>query len=320
MTVRNELTTKFDLASVKLPEMKPLRGSFDADDAEQDLRKLFLDLFRSNLAGSAYDVNVSGAMHLGSYDLVRRAVNADGLLLLQGERSEAAVRYLYRAWRARNRNGRGFFFLKTYLQILFPNLCQVAQLWQKKDESYPYGLWSVLDDNPDGTPFVPDPEKYWLTSRVEIGLDLSITTRSITTLTNVFRSIIPARLVPQFRFWLRFNAELNMSIEKFLLMEKFVEARYPWTGYRIMRLDDAGVWNLGRDTDTSYYIRLGGTPVEFSTAMEKSMQARYPWSELVIAREGDDDVWSLGTDKDPDERYLIQGWKISFDIETVKVS
>ena len=118
MTARNELTTKFDLASVKLPEMKPLQGSFDADDTEQDLRKLFLDLFRNHLAGSAYDVNVSGAMHLGSYDLVRRAVNADGLMLLQGERSEAAVRYLYRAWRARNRNGRGFFLCARHGRVL----------------------------------------------------------------------------------------------------------------------------------------------------------------------------------------------------------
>lgn len=314
MTARTETTEGFDLATVQLPELKPLQKSFAVDPSEEELRDLFIDLFRELLAGDTYDVNVSGAMHLGSYDLVRRAVNADGLVLLQGNRSEPAVRYLYRAWRARNRNGRGMFFLRTYLQLLFPNLCQVAQLWQAIDEPYPLGLASELDDNEDGTPFVPDPEKYWLTSRIEIALDLSLTTRSITTLTDIFRSILPARLVPQFRFWLRFDSVLDMKMEKYLFMEKNSTAQYPWAGYRIMHADDAGVWHLGTDADPSYYIRLGGTPVEFDTNLGKEVIIGFPWADLVIARAGDADVWNLGIDGEDDYKYRISPHKIEWEI------
>lgn len=319
MTARTEDTEGFDLPTVQLPELKPLQESFAVDATEEELKNLFIDLFREFLARDTFDVNVSGAMHLGSYDLVRRAVTADGLVLLQGDRSEPAVRYLYRAWRARNRNGRGMFFLRTYLQLLFPNLCQVAQLWQAIDDPYPLGLVSELDDNEDGTPFVPDLEKYWLTSRIEIALDLSLTTRSITSLTDIFRSVLPARLVPQFRFWLRFDSVLDMKAEKYLYMEKNSEAQYPWTGYRIMHADDAGVWHLGVDADPDYYIRLGGTPVEFSSDMGKEIAAIFPWADLVIARAGDSDVWNLGVDGEDDYKYRIEPHKIEWDIDVVKV-
>ncbi len=319
MTARTEETEGFDLPTVQLPELKPLQESFAVDATEEELKSLFIDLFRELLASDTYDVNVSGAMHLGSYDLVRRAVTADGLVLLQGDRSEPAVRYLYRAWRARNRNGRGMFFLRMYLQLLFPNLCQVAQLWQAIDEPYPLGLYSELDDDDDGTPFVPDPEKHWLTSRIEIALDLSLTTRSITTLTDIFRSILPARLVPQFRFWLRFDSVLDMKAEKYLFMEKNVETQYPWSGYRIMHADDAGVWHLGTDADPGYYIRLGGTPVEFDTGVGKEIVISFPWADLVIAREGDADVWHLGVDGETDYKYRISPRKIEWTIDVEKV-
>lgn len=318
MTARTELTEKFDLPSVQLPELKPLQQSFAADAAENDLRNLLIDLFRDMLADQTYDVNVSGAMHLGSFDLVRRAVNADGLSLMQGDRSESAVRYLYRAWRARNRNGRGLFFLKTYLQLLFPNLCQVAQLWQDKSAEYPHGLRSVLDYNDDGTHFVPDPSRYWLTSRIEIGLDLSITTRSITTLTDIFRSIVPARLVPQFRFWLRFDAVLDITAEKALYMNKLVQVQFPWAGYRIMHKDDPGVWNLGTDADQGYYIRLGGAPIEFVTSSSKAVDIYYPWPELRVCPAGDADVWYLGTDGETTYKHRIEGKKINFTVTVTK--
>ncbi len=319
MTARTEETDGFDLPTVQLPELKPLQESFAVDASEDELKSLFVDLFRELLSNDTYDVNVSGAMHLGSYDLVRRAVNADGLVLLQGNRTEPAVRYLYRAWRARNRNGRGMFFLRTYLQLLFPNLCQVAQLWQAIDEPYPFGLWSELDDNEDGSQWQPDPAKYWLTSRVEIALDLSLTTRSITTLTDIFRSILPARLVPQFRFWLRFDSVLDMKAEKYLFMEKNSSAQYPWAGYCIMRSDDAGVWNLGVDAEPNYYIRLGGTPVEYECGTSKEIVIGFPWADLVIARPNDPDVWNLGIDGETDYKYRISPHKIDWDIVITKV-
>ena len=112
------------------PHLASLAQSYAVDQREAELRDLFIKVFRSTLSTRAFDVILSGCAHLGSFDFVRKTVNADGLTILQGDREEAATRYLYRAWQARDTNGRGMHFLRTYLQLLFPNTCQVAQLWQ----------------------------------------------------------------------------------------------------------------------------------------------------------------------------------------------
>ena len=88
-----------DFSNAQLPRLLPLEASFSENDVEADLKHMFLDIFGSTLAADVFDVNVLGAAHLGSFDLVRKAVNTDGLVLLQGDREEAATRYLYRAWK-----------------------------------------------------------------------------------------------------------------------------------------------------------------------------------------------------------------------------
>ena len=105
-----------DFSNAQLPRLLPLEASFSENDVEADLKQMFLDIFGSTLAADVFDVNVLGAAHLGSFDLVRKAVNTDGLVLLQGDREEAATRYLYRAWKSGDVQGRGLHFLRTYLQ------------------------------------------------------------------------------------------------------------------------------------------------------------------------------------------------------------
>ena len=107
-----------DFSNAQLPRLLPLENSYTENEVEADLKRLFLDLFDSTLAADVFDVNVLGAAHLGSFDMVRKAVNADGLVLMQGDREEAATRYLYRAWKSGDVQGRGLHFLRTYLQML----------------------------------------------------------------------------------------------------------------------------------------------------------------------------------------------------------
>ena len=132
-----------DFQNAQLPRLTPLEGSFAETEVEADLKRLFLDLFGTNLAGNSFYANVLGAAHLGSLDLVRKAVNTDGLVLLQGDREEAATRYLYRAWKSGDVQGRGLHFLRTYLQMLFPNECEVEQLWHDKESPYPTALYTT---------------------------------------------------------------------------------------------------------------------------------------------------------------------------------
>lgn len=179
----------FDFQNAQPPQLAPLRYSFTVDDIENDLKKLFIDLFDAYLANDVFDTNVIGMAHLGSLALVRRMVNVDGLVLIGGEREEAAARYLYRAWKSRNLQGRGLYFLKTYLQLLFPNSWTVDQQVQVTASAYPTALLPAAS-------FGNDSDKY-LTSRIKITVSAqSSNSGGISGIAQVIKDIIPARMVP----------------------------------------------------------------------------------------------------------------------------
>lgn len=178
-----------DFPNAQLPELSPLKNSFAVDDVENDLRNLFIDLFETMMAQSAFDLNVIGMGHLGSLDLIRKLVNVDGLVLVEGQREETATRYLYKAWKSRSDNGRGFYFLSTYLQLLFPNSFAVEQMAQTKAGTYPNQLSPLK---------LADSTKF-STSRVRVALDSSkVTWENIGKVDPILRSIIPARLILYF--------------------------------------------------------------------------------------------------------------------------
>ncbi len=262
----------FDFADAQLPRLLPLDASFTENDIEADLKCLFIDLFRTHLAAKAFDANVLGAAHLGSFDLVRRAVNADGLVLLQGDREESATRYLYRAWKSGDGQGRGLHFLRTYLQLLFPNSCEVEQLWHSKAQPYPTALTTLQPSlrwwlHQVGEPGLkldgswglgrriagageerrnrkPDSSGFYLTSRILISLDFEAATHSIASLMHILRSILPARLLPDFRFWLRLFIDVPISFSGTVAMKKRIVLSYPWCG-RVITSNPARRWQLG---------------------------------------------------------------------------
>lgn len=205
--------SEFDFKNAQLPELKPLQKSFTQNDVEEQLKDLFISTFKDNLAKDVFNVNVLGAAQLGSYELVQRAINSDGLVLLKNDAIEDATRYLYRAWMSRNNQGRGLHFLRTYLQLLFPNVCNVYQCWQKTSATYPSGLVEAI---PEGG----DIEDYFLTSRLEIALTFDITAFSLKGIRDIIRSIVPARLVPEFRFILIFDLAVKPTVDYYLEMTK----------------------------------------------------------------------------------------------------
>lgn len=258
------MASKFDFPNAQPPELKPLAKSFEENQIETELKAVFMEVFQKMLGEASFDMNVSGAAHLGSFDLVRRRVNSDGLSLLQNESEEEATRYLYRAWMSRDNQGRGMHFLRTYLQLLYPNLCYVEQMWQEKDKEYPLALHTSIEDED----FVVDPKTMYLTSRVEIALDLSIETRSITTLTNIFRAILPARLLPQFRFWLIFNVRIKYKVMYSLFMEKEVETYMPWD-VLVVTDNPKRMFYLGRDEEPDKAPKLVEGRVSGDIRIEK---------------------------------------------------
>ncbi|MGL5289805.1 MAG: hypothetical protein ACRC9N_10070 [Aeromonas sp.] len=274
----------FDFIDSVAPSAEPLQHSHSASQIERELKGIFLELF-TNLGSQTFDANVLGAAHLGSFDLVRKMVNYDGLILLPGDREEAATRYLYRAWKSGDIQKRGLHFIRTYLQLLFPEQAEVRQMWHAKDQPYgsafvsnqprdPYwynflgqkdlklnGAWRVgrpfASDNITQPVHIPDESILFLTSRIEILLGLEtiatgvsqydVTQKSATSgLLDVIRAVIPARLVPVFRFWLRFVLAVQVRADYALLMEKRSRLRYPWCG-RVITSETDAKWQLGRD-------------------------------------------------------------------------
>ena len=150
------------------PSLGPLVNSVGTSatefaELEAELKQIFIDLFTTYLRSSERDLNVYGAAHLGSLDLLTKRIKEDGLAVFGDDTN--AVEYLYRAWNFRNPK-RGMIFLKTYLQLLWPNSFIVDQLWQQKGVAYPTALFTRAQITD------PDPEtNYYLTSRLRISID-----------------------------------------------------------------------------------------------------------------------------------------------------
>jgi hypothetical protein len=178
----------FDFPNARIPELTPLAHSFEPGDYRDQIKQLVIDLFQDKLGAAAFDANVLGMAHLGSFDLVRRTIQADGLGMLRSDREEAATRYLYRAWKKGDVQGRGLHFLRLYLQLLYPNDWIVDQLEHDKIMPYPHGTraYTGADD-------------HFLTSRLFVQIDANANNAPMfASFVPVFASILPARFVPHF--------------------------------------------------------------------------------------------------------------------------
>lgn len=139
----------------------PLKASFDYSDVEEEVKQIFMDVFVDFMRANERELNVFGAPHLGSFELIERFVKEDGLSMIRKE-DEAAMRYLFRAWKARNPK-RGLHFLRTYLQLLWPNGWSVEQMWQDKSLPYPTSLMPGSASPSEAT--------HYLTSRVVVSVE-----------------------------------------------------------------------------------------------------------------------------------------------------
>ena len=175
------------------PSIEPLVESLEYDDVEAELKRIFIDLIETYIRPGERDLNVVGNPHLGSFDLVSRKVKSEGLALINNQ-DEDVLRYLYKAWVARNPK-RGFHFLRTYLQLLFPDAWKISQWWQNKNLPYPSNLKTedeILESERD---------QYFLTSRISAIVDLEKTSLRAEQVAPALRSNIAARFV--FELWFR---------------------------------------------------------------------------------------------------------------------
>lgn len=170
--------------------MNPLLNSFTNGDLEGDLQALFIRLYNETLAPTDDEINVYGAPHLGSLALLQRVFAQEGISVLSNI-TEDGLRYLFRAWRYQNPR-RGTHFLETYLRVLFGDVYQINQLYQKIAGTYPNELRTLEEIQ-----LARESESaYFLTSRLRVDLSTSeVPERVISAL----RTVVPARLVLEVR-------------------------------------------------------------------------------------------------------------------------
>lgn len=172
------------LLVAKQPDLLPLRESHEADVLESELKALFIDLFNTYIRPDERYVNVLGMPQHGPRALVETSLANDGLAIYRGaDAASGAGAYLLRAWRAMNPK-RGRHLLETYLQLLWPNVWTVNQMWQDVDADYPEALAAEEDDD------------RFLTSRVEVTLPARATTGGdANAIASGLRASLPARMV-----------------------------------------------------------------------------------------------------------------------------
>ena len=178
--------------------LRPLQNSHEASELEAELKDLFIKVYADTMASTADDINAYGAPHLGSFGLVERNIDRDGLSVLR-ETTEARIRYLFRSWRHLNPE-RGLHFLRLYLSALFGDAWVAEQLWQRKDQPYPTALATTAE--------VGDSRDYFLTSRVRVDVDSEIVPAKIL---SSLRSAIAARILLTVRIGRTFRAGVGVA-------------------------------------------------------------------------------------------------------------
>lgn len=200
--------TRVAIRAAAEPDLVPLQRSWEANDIEKELKALFKQLFDTYIRPDERYVNLLGTPHLGSYELLHSSLAADGLSIYQGGVSgmESGI-YLLRAWRAHNPK-RGLHLLKTYLQLLWPNVWQCSQMYQDKGKPYPTALSPVDGGN------------HFLTSRVHVSLPARSTNGSdLNSVQYGLRATLPARFV------------LNFSIEQEDTVKDVCVGATVWRGF-----------------------------------------------------------------------------------------
>lgn len=179
------------------PDLVPLRESHEADQMEAELKALFIELFEQFIRPGEREINTIGTPHLGPFEQFERAVKTEGLALVR-RGDEESMRYLLRAWKARNPK-RGLHMLRLYLRMLWPLGWSVEQLWCPVAGAYP------VDVTPTEQP------GHFLTSRVRVTISSDVSSgQELASVAPALRSVVPARMLLELRVNYRMDQELGL--------------------------------------------------------------------------------------------------------------
>ncbi|WP_227461617.1 phage head spike fiber domain-containing protein [Cupriavidus pauculus] len=124
------------LLPVEIPDLEPLRQSFEYDQLESELKEAFFAVFEKMIRPAERQLNLYGMPHLGGDELIERALKDAGMAIVR--RNSVRSSFLLKAAKSRNPR-RGMLFLARYLQSVWPNVWKIDQLWHptEKLDQYP---------------------------------------------------------------------------------------------------------------------------------------------------------------------------------------
>lgn len=168
--------------------LDPIVSSEMTEELEQTWKTIFTNVFKQMLWEKQQDLLHYGSPHLARQSILTRFALSDGLSVMRSDGDIERLRFLLKAWRVKNPK-RGFHFLRTYLQMLYPNGFSIEQLWQETSKNYTAALSTEDEMKSKNTP-------HWLTSRVRVSIsDISEDGRQILQYISTIQSIIGARFV-----------------------------------------------------------------------------------------------------------------------------
>lgn len=182
------------------PALAPLRHSAEFDEIERDLKAIFIAVFEEKIRPRERELNLYGMPHLGGITLLEQFLKLDGLAAVR--RDVRQIRFLMRVWRGRNAK-RGLRFLRSYLQIIFPNEWAVYQLWHPQGSIAHYPRDCTLDTG------LLD---HVLTSRVRVGIHVAVASAADVQMTGrALRSVLAARLLLEMVQMIKFASRFGMA-------------------------------------------------------------------------------------------------------------
>lgn len=225
------------MAKQPFKTLNPLYTQEESEELENQIRESFRQVYEEMLGRKVRSLLFFGSQHLNDdMDLMKKIFLSDGLLLPKSDVDIQYLQYLLKAWRIKNPK-RGFAFIETYLQILYPNVWKISQLWQESSKPYPHVLRNEEEMKLSNLP-------HWLTSRLKIEIESydAQDPDNVYILKNVFQSIVGARFLIEMLIIQHFEAEnLGFKIGMAFMATDFVnvdfvEAIYPVHTYELSNL------------------------------------------------------------------------------------
>ncbi len=164
---------------------RPIDDQIPKPGLETAIAKAFKNVFEEQLQQRFADLVDYGCPHLGSPAVVERFTKQNGLVVLRRRQtSDKLMRIIYANWTSLS-SERGLAFLEFVLKMIWTDQFQIKRMWHpiSSIESYPKYITEM--EKPD----------HFLTSRIRISIDESVSLAEIVELSPMLRNLVPANIV-----------------------------------------------------------------------------------------------------------------------------